>query len=280
MRFLLVSCCLLLALAVPAETPLKVMSFNVRYGTAMDGDNHWNKRKDLLVETIREHSPDLLGVQECLVFQAEYIVEKLPEYRWIGIGRDRNGTGEMAAILYRHSDFVPVAYNSFWLSETPDEPGSKSWDSSITRIATHAKLFHPKSGKFLDYFNTHFDHKGAEARKQSAALLGSRIAALGDADPVIVTGDFNAIGDTSEPWKTLTSAGDLRDAWTATAERFGPVSTWCGFTDPNPDADNRIDWILFRNGVKVKRCETVVKSVNDRYPSDHFPVVADLVLPW
>jgi endonuclease/exonuclease/phosphatase family metal-dependent hydrolase len=173
-----------------------------------------------------------------------------------------------------------VDYGSFWLSKTPEEPGSKSWDSSLTRIATHVKFFHPASGKFVHYFNTHFDHKGEEARRESAALLGSRVAALTDGAPVIVTGDFNATGDTSAPWTTLTTTGALTDAWTTTPERVGPVSTWCGFKAPDPAATNRIDWILFSNGVQVKRCETVVRAVDGRYPSDHFPVVADLVLPW
>jgi len=279
-RILALGWCVCVAALAVGETPLKAMTFNVRYGTAADGENHWDKRKDLLVDTIRTQGPDLLGVQECLVFQAEYIVAQLPEYRWLGIGRDRNGTGEMAAILYRHKDFVPVDYGSFWLSKTPEEPGSKSWDSSLTRIATHVKFFHPVSGKFLHFFNTHFDHKGAEARNESGALLGSRVAALTDGAPVIVTGDFNATGDTSAPWTTLTTTGALTDAWTASPERVGPVSTWCGFKAPDPAATNRIDWILYRNGVRVKRCENVVREVDGRYPSDHFAVVADLVLPW
>lgn len=280
MRILVVAMSFFLAVAAVGETAFPVMTFNVRYGTAADGENHWEKRKDLLVDTIRQQDPVVLGVQECLVFQAEYIVEKLPDYRWIGIGRDRDGGGEMAAILYKHRQITPVAYKTIWLSKTPDEPGSKSWDAAITRVATHVKFFLPKQGRFVNVINTHFDHKGDEARRESAKLLAERVAALGDGDPVVVMGDFNARGGQSAPWKSLTEGGGLSDAWLTTTEQKGPPTTWCGFEAPQRDMINRIDWILFRNGVTVGPVETVVNEKDGRYPSDHFPVVAQLVLPF
>lgn len=263
-----------------AEVPFKAMSFNVRYGTALDGENHWEKRKDLLVETIQMQDPVVIGVQECLVFQADYIVEKLPEYRWLGIGRDQNGGGEMPAVIYKHKALTPVEYKTFWLSTTPDVPGSKSWDSSLTRSVTYVRFYLPAQDKFIHFFNTHFDHKGEEARRESGALLGQRVAALTDGAPIVVTGDFNARGGQSAPWKSLVEGGGLKDAWLEAPERKGPSTTWCGFEAPQPDAVQRIDWILFRNGVGITMCETVVHKKDGRYPSDHFPVTAHLTLPF
>ena len=280
MRMMVMATAFLLAFAAVGETPFPVMSFNVRYGSANDGENHWEKRKDHLVETIQMHDPAVLGVQECLLFQAEYIEEKLPDYRWIGIGRDRNGSGEMAAVLYKHNQMMPVEYKTIWLSETPDEPGSKSWDASLTRVATFVKFFLPGQGKFIHVVNTHFDHKGEISREKSAELLAERVKALGEDVPVIVMGDFNARGSQSAPWKSLTAGAGMQDAWADSKVQKGPSTTWCGFEAPKPDTVNRIDWILFRNGVAVTECETVVHEKNGKYPSDHFPVAAKLVLPF
>jgi endonuclease/exonuclease/phosphatase family metal-dependent hydrolase len=257
--------------------PITVMSFNVRYGTAMDGENAWPKRRDILTGCIKEYAPDLVGTQECLEFQADYIVEQLKDYRWIGIGRDRNGRGEMAAIFYRWKELTPVESGNFWLSEQPDEPGSKSWDSSLTRIVTWAKFFHPKTETHFYYFNTHFDHRGPEARKQSAHLLAERIKALPAALPVLVTGDFNAVGEESAPWRVLAEAG-LKDAWVEAAERKGPVTTWSAFQAPDAESRQRIDWILFRGPVSAAYAETVTYNLEGRYPSDHYPVVARLLV--
>ena len=272
--------CLFGCAGAPAQTEFKVMSFNLRYGTANDGENHWDKRKDLLVDTIRQQSPAVMGSQECLDSQADYISEKLPEYRWIGIGRERYGTGEMAAVHYKYKELVPVSYNAFWLSKWPDDPGSRAWDAALTRIATYVKFFQPKTGHFIHYFNTHFDHMGQQAREESGKLLGARVAAITDGEPIIVTGDFNAIAEKSVPWDNLIAAGGLTDAWVAAPEKVGPVATWCDFKDPEMDSNRRIDWILYRNGVQAKRCETVVNKVGGRYPSDHFPVTALLRLPF
>lgn len=280
MRFILLMATFFATLSATAQTPFPAMSFNVRYGSAMDGENHWEKRKDLLVETIKMHDPVVLGVQECLLFQAEYIAEKLPEYRWIGIGRDRDGGGEMVALLYKHKLLTPVEYKTFWLSKTPDDPGSKSWDAAITRVATQVKFFLPEQGKFVHFFNTHFDHKGEEARGESGKLLAARVAALGDDAPVVIMGDFNAKGGQSAAWRALTEDGGLKDAWLDAKEQKGPPTTWCGFEAPQKDAINRIDWILYRNGVTATQTETVVYEKDGRYPSDHFPVVAKLVLPF
>jgi endonuclease/exonuclease/phosphatase family metal-dependent hydrolase len=259
------------------ETPLTVMTFNLRYGLAMDGDNAWPHRRDILVDTIRKCDPDILGTQECLDFQAEYIAEKLPEYRWIGVGRDADGRGEMTAVFYRKKSLMPVESGFLWLSETPEVPGSVSWDTSLTRMATWVRFRQLEKGVVFQYFNTHFDHKGEEARQQSALLLSARIGQLPPEFPAILTGDFNAAAETSAPYKVFMDKG-FKDAWTATANRQGPDTTWCGFSAPDPKAHSRIDWILYRGAVEAISCETVVYTENGHYPSDHFPVVAHLQL--
>ncbi len=270
----------LLALASLAAAPeakpleLTVMSFNIRYGLADDGDNHWNKRRDIVVDTIRAYDPDVVGLQECLLFQAEYLEEQLKGYRWLGIGRERGGGGEMTAILYKQRELAPIATDNFWLSDTPEVPGSQSWDSSLPRIATYAKFFHADSGTSFHFFNTHFDHRGKQAREESARLLAQRAKALPADDMVLITGDFNAYAEDSEPYTALTGA-ELFDSWTSADERKGPAITWSAFKAPEDDAPKRrIDWILFRGPLHCVSAETVLYNQDGRYPSDHYPVVA------
>jgi len=273
--FVLFGVILLLCGAATAELTLQVMTFNVRYGTAMDGDNSWPHRKDTLVNTIREYAPDLCGLQECLAFQAEYIVAQLPDYRWIGIDRDVSGKGEMTAVLYRHKAIFPIESGHFWLSETPDVPASVSWDSSLTRMATWLRCYHPDTKTFFYFYNTHLDHRGEEARQQGIAVIADHIAKLPADTPVILTGDFNAAAQHSRPYETAMEKG-FTDAWVAAAERVGPSVTFSSFKAPEPDVDQRIDWIVYRGPVKASRCETITYNENGRYPSDHLPVTATL----
>lgn len=168
---------LILALAITflvldsafAEEPgaVSVVSFNIRYGTARDGENHWDRRRDHLVEAITRLDPDLLGTQETLGFQRDFLVEKLPGYTAFGVGREDGGQrGEMTALLWRTERFEKLDGGHFWLSENPDRPGSKSWDTSLPRMASWVKLRdreHPAAKPIL-FLNTHFDHRGARAR--------------------------------------------------------------------------------------------------------------------
>lgn len=268
----------LLALPTFAEPlELAVMSFNIRYGTANDGDNAWPKRRELVVETIKHFDPDVFGVQECLEFQAEYIGETLKGYRWIGIGRDQNGSGEMTAIFYRTRDLTPIKSENFWLSETPEVPGSQSWDAAITRMATWVRFYHPETDRFFNFVNTHFDHRGREAREQSAKLMATRLDALGSTEPTIVTGDFNATGGDSKPWQAFADAG-YSDSWLKAPERKGPETTWSGFKEPDILGTKRIDWVLFKGPVEPLYIEAITYNSDGQYPSDHLPVFARLAL--
>lgn len=271
---------LILCIAVPCagaqgqsgDGGLRVMSFNIRYGTADDGDNSWEHRTDTVVRMLRQCSPGIVGLQECLAFQADFLADALPEYRWLGVGREADLLGEHCAVLYKYKELAPLYTGNFWLSETPGVPGSKSWQTACTRMVTWARFYDIKRGRHFFFFNTHFDHRSAPARENSAVLLAQRVEDVRAGLPAIVTGDFNAAAEESAPWRTLT-AGALADAWLAAEETAGPAVTWSGFKAPKPDG-RRIDWVLFAGPFKPVHCETVIYNEDGRYPSDHFPVLA------
>jgi len=261
-----------------ATTPLVVVSFNLRYGTALDGENAWPKRRELMVETIRTMNPDIMGTQECLEFQAQYLAEAMPEYAWIGVGRETDGKGEMSALFYRKDALTAEESGHYWLSETPEVHGSRSWNTSCTRMVTWARFRHAGTGAAFHVLNTHFDHRSEEARVQSARLIVQRLLSLPREMPVILTGDFNANAETSAAWKILVQGG-FKDACLLAGERLGPDVTFGGFKAPPDVKRQRIDWILVRNAGSVQRYETVTFNKDGRYPSDHYPVSAVILIP-
>ena len=267
--------CAFSPLALAADDSLRVMSFNIRYGSADDGENRWELRKDLVAETVKTYAPVLVGLQECLEFQAEYLVAQLPEYRWFGVGREADGSGERMAVLYRADILNPLETGNLWLCETPDVPGSSSWNSACNRMVTWGKFYRHDDRKMVYFFNTHFDHRSEEARRGAAHVLSEQIERIAGDGPVIVTGDFNAAAESSVPWKTITEAG-FTDTWLSAANHAGPSVTWSGFKAPEDRADRRIDWILTRGSLSARRCETVTFNRDGRYPSDHFPVFAEI----
>jgi len=276
-----------LDLAAAPPEPLRVMSFNIRYGTAKDGPNHWDLRKEFVVETIQAFKPDLLGTQETLGFQRDFLAKNLPEYTVLGVGRDDGAEkGEMMAIYIRKARFDIIASGHFWLSETPDVIGSKSWDTSLPRMATWADLKDKKGpdGPQIRWFNTHFDHMGIEARKQSARLLRERAAEETDKG-VIITGDFNSI-EGSDAYRNLFGPNDGREspvvdtfrALPKEKQRRDDVATFSGFKGGGPRKGGRIDWIGVNNRFKVLSSEIDYTERDGRTPSDHFPITA--VLEW
>lgn len=262
-------------------TDVRVMSFNIRYGTASDGANHWEKRKEFLVETIKAFDPDLLGTQETLLFQRNYLAEELIGYDAFGAGRDDGKErGEMAALYFKRSRFEKTDGGHFWLSETPQQPGSKSWDSALTRMVTWVRLrdrLNPKARPIL-FFNTHFDHRGAHARLESARLLRRRVTEMGRSSSVIVTGDFNA-DEGSEPYRALFDSIDgkqspLGDTYRiAYPQRATNEGTFSGFKVENADK-RRIDWIAASRDWHVVKAAIDRASREGSTPSDHFPVTA------
>jgi len=253
---------------------VRVMSFNIRYGTARDGDNAWPKRRELVVETIKASNPDLLGTQETLPFQADYIAEHCPEYSKIGWTREKNPKGEQCALFYRTERFELIDSGQFWLSETPDKKFSKSWDSSLPRVATWV-ILRDRLGSSEDFVfaNTHFDHRGPTARLESAHLIHQRAQELSGA-PVILTGDFNC-PEGSEPWQAMTASGLLRDTFrVAHPESTDAEGTFNGFKGRT--AGGRIDWVMTTEHFDVKSAEIDRSNKDGRYPSDHCPVTAIL----
>ena len=250
---------------------ITVMTFNVRYGSANDGPNSWDLRKDLVSETIRKYSPDIVGLQECLDFQADYLAGALPDYSHFGVGRERNGKGERMEILYKKGVLAPLETGNYWLSEQPDVPGSKSWNASNVRMVTWAKFHHYPSREHFFHFNTHFDHRSEEARREAAKMLSEDVLSRASGSKAIITGDFNAIAESSEPWNTLINAG-LKDCWMVASETVGPEITWSGFKAPELGLKRRIDWILLLGDIQCSLTETVTFNQQGRFPSDHYPV--------
>lgn len=266
--------CAVLALAAQAADTLRIMTFNVRMPSRRDGANVWENRRDILAGAIREYRPDIVGTQELFYEQGRYIAARLPEYTWFGRSRRGNHEDEHMGVFYRKDRFKLIESGDFWLSETPDVPGSMSWDVTLPRMVTWA-LFETGGRKFY-YYNTHFPHRAedAAARRKCAELIAARIRALPAGVPLILTGDFNANAG-SDPYQALAAAG-LRDAWKEAPEHKGPEGTFHGFS--GKPGGSRIDWILYRGPFHARASETVTRNEGGRYPSDHFPVFT--VLQW
>lgn len=259
----------------PVQGPLlRVVTYNVRYGTADDGENRWELRRAHLMETVQDLAPDLLGVQEALDFQLAALEEDLDRYDVLGVGREADGGGEHAALLYDRARFEVERHGDFWLSPTPEAPGSVGWDAALPRICTWAVLRDRASGARLAWWNAHFDHRGEEARTESARLLVRRLAEHPGL-PHLVTGDFNA-GEDSAALAALRAAG-LRDTFRVlhpSEERAGTFGGFVGRAD-----GPKIDYVLVSPELEVLEARIDRRSFDGRDPSDHFPVLAVLRLP-
>lgn len=269
MRILVALFLLLTAAPALARERLRVMTFNVRVPVASDGANDWPHRRALLAETIRKAAPDLIGTQELKAEQGDFIVAKLPRYAWFG--RDRRGgrADEHMGVFYRRDRLTLLASGDFQLSDTPDVPGSISWGHPYPRMVTWGR-FRTAKGATVVLLNTHLPYRAEDeaAREKGAALILARLPAIAGSDPVVLTGDFNTTPD-SATWRLLT--GSLRDAYTQVKAK-GPEKTFHAFTGT---PDRRIDGIFVRDA-KVRSVATLADHRGRLYPSDHFPVVADL----
>jgi len=260
---------------------MRVMSFNIRFDNPDDGPDAWPHRKDFVASMFRFHKNDLVGTQEGLINQLEDLDEMLPEFNWVGVGRDAgDDRGEFCAIYYRTERFDLIEDGTFWLSENPDMPGSQGWDAALPRIVTWARLFDNKNDRPFIVFNTHFDHRGEEARRQSSKLILEKIGELAGDDPVIVMGDLNAVEE-QDPYKILAEADrgpfeiELFDGFYHSKHgHHGPTSTWNAFERIFPD--RRIDYIFTDSNFSVIQHGILADIRDGRYPSDHLPVVADL----
>ena len=247
---------------------IAVLSYNIRYNSSGDGLDLWDLRKTELVVQIKEIDPISFGVQEATLTQMKDLEAGLPNYNYVGVGRDDGVTkGEFSAIFYKKSDLRVLQEDTFWLSPTPEKV-SVGWDAALPRICTYAQFELLSSKKRFWHFNTHFDHMGKEARAESAKLIVSKIATLVDGgDAVILSGDFNAQPH-EEPILVLNhSFEDPSDR----VNLQGPVGTFSGF-QLDAALDRRIDY-LFTKDVEAKTYQHLeTKRANDRWISDHLPV--------
>lgn len=287
MNTLIIRCCLVVGLPLLAFTftfasraaePLVVMTYNLRYASTQPGEA-WSDRRPLVRDCIRELMPDLIGTQEGVYHQLKDVAADLPEYGWIGLGRDGGSRGEFMAIYYKRDRFDPVEYDHFWLSDTPEVIASTTWGNSNRRMVTWVRFRDRVIGQEFYLLNTHFDHQVQAAREKSARLIRERVARLKPDLPIILTGDFNATAGANPAYDTLVGDGFFADTWQTAAERKGDVTlnTFNGFK-PAVQESQRIDWILTRGPVQTAAVQIISFARDGRYPSDHFPVVAWLTL--
>jgi endonuclease/exonuclease/phosphatase family metal-dependent hydrolase len=261
--------------AAPAQDSLRIASYNLRYANPGDGVNAWPHRKDAVNALIRFHGFDVFGTQEGLAQQIDDLA-RMDEYAHVGVGRDDgHSAGEHSSIFYRKARFTLLAHGDFWLSQTPDQP-SKGWDAQCcNRIASWVKLRDLQSDKTFYVFSVHFDHQGLVARQESAKLLLRKIKDIAGDKPVVCVGDFNSTPDSAQ-MATMRSA--LRDAREHSATPpYGPHASFNGF-QWSITPKERIDYIFVNDAVRVLTYGTLTDSQDQRYPSDHFPVLTDLVL--
>jgi endonuclease/exonuclease/phosphatase family metal-dependent hydrolase len=276
--------------AAPDDT-LSIMSFNIRYGSASDGPNHWNLRKDLVFSVLEDQQPDVVGLQEALGFQINQITATVPGYSSIGVGRDDGKTkGEYSALLYRSDRFDIQDSSTFWLSETPHVVASMSWNTACTRICTWALLKDKISERHFYVYNVHLDHVSQEARAKGVKLVLERIAQRKTLAPAFITGDFNA-GETNraitqirEPAftaKTDTTASPktvhLVDTFRMVHPDAKPVGTFNGFR--GAATGQKIDYVFAMDHLNILSADILRMHRSGRYPSDHFPVTATVRWP-
>lgn len=296
--WVLLSLCLLLAIG-SADSKLseakglevRVMSFNIRYGTANDGQNHWKNRYEMVFDVLRNHRPDIVGLQEALSFQIDQIRKAVEGFGLIGVAReDGKNDGEYSAILYRLDRFDVDESGTFWFSDTPEVPGSSHWGNACVRICSWARFVEKKSGGAFYVFNLHLDHVSQPSREKSAVLLSQRVLNRKHPDPFVVTGDFNT-GENNPVILYLKGKAALSKS--NGDECKNPVPMVDTFRILHPDANEvgtfngfsgnrkgeKIDYIFTLPDVKVLEAKILYDNVDGKFPSDHFPVWATLRFP-
>ena len=260
---------------------IKVITLNVRYDNPGDSANGWPNRSSIVGNFIRNEEPDLIGMQEVLFNQYVLLDSVLKDYSSIGVGRDDGArSGEMCPVFFKKDRFDMVRTITFWLSETPDIPGSKAWGASLPRIVTWLELVDKNSHDHLFIFNTHFANDSDSAQIMSSKLLLSKVDSIASGFPFVITGDFNML-PSSKGYAMLTGPFEsvplLRDTYVITEKNpNGPAWTFNGFSDKS--GSGRIDYIFVRDGMKVLNHSTIIKRSRGINISDHWPVEATVKL--
>ncbi|MCR4413545.1 MAG: endonuclease/exonuclease/phosphatase family protein [Thermoguttaceae bacterium] len=263
---------------------VKAMTFNIRLSRADDGENAWPRRQAMVAELIRRWGSDFVGVQEAWPEQIAFLSDALPEYRHLGRSREADArSGEAVPLFYRHARWSLDAaeHGTFWLSDTPEVPGSIGWGNRIPRVITWGRFVEKETGRGIYVYNAHLDHLSEASRVKSAAALAERIARRARPDPVLVLGDFNS-GETSRAIGYLTGVVPgaptrLVDTYRAVHPDVHSVGTYHGFGGSRTGA--KIDYVLASPPARTLAAEIVHDQRDGRYPSDHFPVTAEVEFP-
>lgn len=264
-----------------AKNEMNVMSFNIRMDTPNDKENQWTYRKDLAANVIKFYDVDIFGAQEVLHHQLTDLLERLPGYTYVGVGREDGKTkGEYSPIFFKKDRFTVEDSGNFWLAEDMNAIGKKGWDAACERVATWAILKDKVSGKKFFFLNTHLDHVGKIARHEGASLVLEQVKVKGKNLPSIVTGDFNAAPE-DEPIQVLTNASDSRHLThtrTIAPLRYGPEWTFHDYGRIPFDKREWIDYIFVKGNIKVLSHGVLTETLNHLYPSDHCPVISTLLI--
>jgi endonuclease/exonuclease/phosphatase family metal-dependent hydrolase len=273
-RILVLVFFILMAVFSNAQT-LKVMTYNIRLDIESDGENDWTNRKDFFNAQIQFYGPDIFGIQEAKPNQVLDIATALPQYSYVGIGRDGIGKGESSNIFYAKEKFKVMESNTFWLSAAPDTV-SMGWDAACNRVCTYALLKNKQSNKLIWVFNTHLDHIGEQARTKGLELILSRIEKLNNNKyPVVLMGDFNSEPETD---RIIALKKIMNDTKAISKEKpFGPYGTFNNFKH-NEASTHLIDYIFLSKSktITVQKYAVLSDAKDLKYPSDHFPVFIEI----
>lgn len=263
------------------EIKVNVMSFNIRMDNPEDSLNNWKYRKDVAAQIIKDQNIDIVGTQEVLYNQLQDLLERLPDYNYVGVGReDGKQKGEYAALFYKKERFEEEDSGTFWLSETPDVAGSKGWDGACERVASWAVLKDKETGKKIFAINTHLDHVGETARQKGVTLLIDRAKQLSNGLPVIITGDFNAERESGVIKHALdpNNSMQLFDSYAIASTTDNAKWTFHDFGKLPEVERPYIDYIFVNKSVIVDEYKVMDEKLNDIYLSDHRPIVAKLTI--
>ena len=251
-----------------------VITYNIKYDDNSNGENSWNVRKGAMIELIHKLSPDILGIQEGLIHQVEFLDSKMSDHKYVGVGRDDgNRKGEYCAIFFNEKKYKLLDKSTFWLSENPDKV-SIGWDAALERICTYALLKNIKDGNKIWVFNTHFDHVGNIAREQSARLLLEKIQMLNvNEDPVLLIGDFNAEENSKVIDILIQKLRDTKRDYEI--EHKGPVGTFNNFLN-NQEIIKRIDYVFSKGFQTISHQHIDKKLESGDHISDHLPVFVEV----
>ena len=255
----------------PHPQPHCIMSYNIRYDNNWDVKNSWSIRKKKVIQILGQYEPSIMGVQEGLLNQVQYIDSCLANYDYVGVGReDGKERGEFCVIYFDTTRYVVSKHSTFWLSETPDTI-SVGWDAALERICTYGLFKDKKTADEFWVFNTHFDHMGSVARERSSGLILDRINEVNHRSlPVILMGDFNSDPDSPPINKIRT---EMSDALQLSLEKLqGPIGTFNGF-DPDLPIERRIDYVFTRDVKVLSYIHVNDRMNNNRHISDHLPVM-------